>query len=103
MLVRDKVGKELLKAIEEVKDSQVEVVSLHDDEDFLQAIFSKIKSEIDVLEVTKSIDALAEIVELIDWIQICFGTTQLEQVIERRKEKLGLYWQRFYIKENKKD
>lgn len=103
MLVRDKVGEELMRAIEKVKDSQVEVVKLLDNEQFLEAVISKIKSEIEILETNKSIDSLAEIVELIDWIQICFGTTKLNEVIEHRKDKLGLYWQRYYIKENKEE
>jgi predicted house-cleaning noncanonical NTP pyrophosphatase (MazG superfamily) len=101
MLLRDKVGEELINAINKVKDSQVEVVKLIDNEDFLEAVISKIKSEIEILESTKSVDSLAEIVELIDWIQICFGTTKLNEVIEHRKDKLGLYWERYYIKENK--
>ena len=103
MLVRDKVGEELIRAINKVKDSQVEVIKLLDNEDFFEAIISKIKSEIEILETTKSVDCLAEIVELIDWIQICFGTTKLDCVIDNRKEKLGLYWERYYIKENKKE
>lgn len=102
MLVRDRVGKELIRAIEKVKDAEVEVVQLHDNEEFLEAIFLKIKSEIDNLQATKSINALAEIVELIDWIQVCFGTTSLDVLIEERKDKLGLYWERFYIKEKEK-
>ena len=103
MLIRDRVGEELLRAIEEVKDSQVEIVKLTDNEDFLGAIISKIKSEIEVLETTKSVDALAEIMELVDWIQVCFGTTKMNELIDNRKEKLGLYWERYYIKENKKE
>lgn len=99
MLIRDRVGKELLRAINEVKDSKVEVVRLIDDEDFLEAILLKIKSELEILESTKSVDALAEIIELVDWIQICFGTTSLGHLVEHRKEKLGLYWDRYYIKE----
>lgn len=102
MLVRDRVGKELIKAIEKVKDAEVEVVQLRDNEEFLEAIFLKIKSEIDNLQATKSVSALAEIVELIDWIQVCFGTTSLDVLIEERKDKLGLYWERFYIKEKDK-
>lgn len=100
MLIRDKVGEEIKKTISEVKSSQVQVVSLTDNEDFFRAIISKIKSEIEVLLETKSIDSLAEVVELVDWIQICFGSTGLDSVIEHRKEKLGLYWNRYYIKED---
>lgn len=103
MLVRDRVGKELLRAVEEVNDSQVEIVKLSDNEDFFQAIILKIKSEIEVLESTKSVDALAEIMELVDWIQVCFGTTKINEVIKNREEKLGLYWERYYIKEDKKE
>ena len=97
MLVRDKVGQEIARAIEEVDDSSCEVVRLNND-DFFEAIISKIKSEIDVLQGTKSIDSLAEIIELVDWIQVALGTTDMIDVIEHRAEKLGLYWQKYYIK-----
>lgn len=103
MLVRDKVGKKLLEAMSEVKEKQVEIVSLQDNEDFLKAILSKIKSELDVLETTRSVDSLAEVMELIDWIQVCFGSSRINEVIEHRKDKLGLYWERFYIKETEEE
>jgi predicted house-cleaning noncanonical NTP pyrophosphatase (MazG superfamily) len=99
MLIRDKVGQKMLEAIKEVKDKQVEIVKLTDNEEFLQAILAKIKSEIGNLEITRSVDSLAEIVELVDWIQVCFGSTRLDEVIEHRKDRLGLYWERFYIKD----
>jgi len=99
MLVRDKVGKQIKKIIETSKSAEVEVTSLDDDEEFLEAIFTKLENELQILKLTKSIHSLAEIVELIDWIQICFGTTSLDIIMEERKDKLGLYWERFYIKE----
>jgi len=99
MLIRDKVGKKMLEALEHVKDKEVEITKLHDNEEFFQAVMAKIKSEIEILELTRSIDSLAEIVELVDWIQICFGTTGLDHVIDERKQKLGLYWERYYIKD----
>ena len=102
MLIRDNVGEEVLRAIEEVKDSDVEVVSLETNDEFFEAIMLKIKSELALLETTKSIDNLAEIMELIDWIQIALGTTKINEVIEERKQKLGLYYKKFYIKEKEK-
>lgn len=102
MLIRDNVGEEVLRAIEEVKDSDVEVVSLATNDEFFEAIMLKIKSELALLETTKSIDNLAEIMELIDWIQIALGTTKINEVIEERKQKLGLYYKKFYIKEKEK-
>lgn len=102
MLIRDNVGDEVLKAIEEVKDSEVEVVSLTTNDEFFQAIMLKIKSELSLLETTKSIDNLAEVMELIDWIQISLGTTKINEVIEERKEKLGLYYKKYFIKEKEK-
>lgn len=102
MLIRDNVGEEVLRAIEEVKDSDVEVVSLATNDEFFEAIMLKIKSELALLETTKSIDNLAEIMELIDWIQIALGTTKINEVIEERKQKLGLYYKKYYIKEKEK-
>lgn len=98
MLIRDKVGEEIQKAIEKVADSEVEIRILTNEE-FFEAIMSKIKSELDVLEKTKSLDSLAEIVELVEWIQVALGTTNLQDIIEERAEKLGLYWKKYYIKE----
>jgi len=103
MLIRDNVGEEVLRAIEEVKDSDVEVVSLATNDEFFEAIMLKIKSELALLETTRSIDNLAEIMELIDWIQIALGTTKINEVIEERKQKLGLYYKKYYIKEKKND
>ena len=102
MLIRDNVGEEVLRAIEEVKDSDVEVVSLETNDEFFEAIMLKIKSELALLETTKSIANLAEIMELIDWIQIALGTTKINEVIEERKQKLGLYYKKYYIKEKEK-
>jgi len=98
MLVRDKVGEEMQKAIDEVADSDVEIKVLTNEE-FFEAIILKIKSEIDVLEKTKSLQSLAEVVELVEWIQVALGTTNLQDIIEERAEKLGLYWKKYYIKE----
>jgi predicted house-cleaning noncanonical NTP pyrophosphatase (MazG superfamily) len=99
MLIRDNVAKELMNAFDKVKEKEVDIVSLSSDEDFFQAIISKIRSEIDLLEMTKSIQNLAELVELIDWLQVSLGTSKLSDVIEERQEKLGLYWGRYFIKE----
>lgn len=99
MLIRDNVAKELMNAFAKVKEKEVDIVSLSSDEDFFQAIISKIRSEIDLLEMTKSIQNLAELVELIDWLQVSLGTSKLSDVIEERQEKLGLYWGRYFIKE----
>ena len=99
MLIRDKVAKELMEAFDKVKDKEVEIVSLSSDDDFFEAIIAKIRSEIDLLEITKSIDNLAEIMELVDWIQVCLGTSRINDVIKEREQKLGVYWGRYYIKE----
>ena len=99
MLIRDNVAKELMNAFDKVKEKEVDIVTLDSDEEFFQAIISKIRSEIDLLEVTKSIQNLAELVELIDWLQVSLGTSKLTDVIEERQEKLGLYWGRYFIKE----
>ena len=98
MLVRDKVGEEIQRAIDEVADSDVEVQMLTN-EDFFDAIILKIRSELDVLEQTKSLDSLAEIMELVDWVQVALGTTNIQDVIQNRADKLGLYWKKYYIKE----
>lgn len=98
MLIRDKVAEQIQEAISKVNDSDVEIVTLTNEE-FFQAIITKIKSELDLLETTKSIDNLAEIMELVDWIQIALGTTNINDVIETRADRLGLYWKKYYIKE----
>jgi len=98
MLVRDKVGEEVQRAIDEVADSDVEVQMLTNEE-FFDAIILKIRSELDVLEQTKSLDSLAEIMELVDWVQVALGTTNIQDVIQNRADKLGLYWKKYYIKE----
>lgn len=102
MLLRDKVAKQLLNAIDKTKDSEVLIEKLETNEEFFQAIILKIRSELDLLEITKSVENLAELMELIDWIQISLGTTNINNVIENRAEKLGLYWDRYYIKEKQK-
>ena len=54
-----------------------------------------------LLEKTKSVDDLAEIMELVDWIQVALGTTNINDVIQNREEKLGMYWKRYFIKDKK--
>ena len=98
MLIRDKVAEEIQNAITKVSDSDVEIVQLTNEE-FFQAIIKKIKSELQLLETTKSVDNLAEIMELVDWIQIALGTTNIQDVIHNRADRLGLYWKKYYIKE----
>jgi predicted house-cleaning noncanonical NTP pyrophosphatase (MazG superfamily) len=99
MLIRDNVGKQLSDSLKQVKDKDFEIVKLSTNDEFFVAIVSKIKSEIEMLEINKSVDNLAELVELIDWLQICLGMTHLDQVIEYRREKLGLYWEKYFIKD----
>lgn len=101
MLLRDKVGKELERAISEVKDSEVEVIRLESGDDFFEAIISKIRSELDLLETTKSLENLAEVMELVDWIQIALGSTNINDIIKNREDKLGLYWNKYFIKDRK--
>jgi predicted house-cleaning noncanonical NTP pyrophosphatase (MazG superfamily) len=99
MLVRDLIGEKLKQELNKVKNKEVEIVHLNNNDDFFDAIMKKIKSELDILSTTKSVDSLAEVMELIDWIQVSLGTSKIDDVIERRKEKLGLYWQRYYIRD----
>lgn len=99
MLLRDKVGQQLKDSINKVKDKEVEIIKLQTSEEFFRAILSKIRSEIDLLEVTKSVQNLAELVELIDWLQIALGNSSLDRVIEERQEKLGLYWEKYFLKD----
>ena len=99
MLIRDKIGEKIQKALEENKSAKFEVIKLETDEDFFEAIISKLQDEIELLHITKSVDSLAEIVELVDWLKISLGITRLDQVVENRKEKLGLYWSKYYIKD----
>ncbi len=101
MLIRDNIGESIKKMVEENREKKAdfEIVQLETDEDFFEAVIQKIQDEIKLLHTTKSIDSLAEIVELIDWLQISLGTTHLDDVIEHRKEKLGLYWKKYFIKD----
>lgn len=99
MLVRDKVGEKLIETISKTKKSEIQIVKLDDNEEFLQALFSKIKNELEILELTRSPDSIAEICELFDWVQICLGSLRIDDIIEERKDKLGLYWERYYIKD----
>lgn len=103
MLLRDKVAKELLSAINNVKDREVEIVKLETNEEFFQALISKIRSELDLLEITKSVENLAELMELIDWIQVSLGTTKINDVIDKRAEKLGLYYEKYFIRDMKEN
>jgi len=36
---------------------------------------------------------------LVDWLQICLGTTHIANVVEHRKEKMGLYYKKYYVRE----
>ena len=99
MLVRDKIGEKIQKALEKNEGAKFEIVKLETDEDFFEAVVNKLHDEIELLHITKSVDSLAEIVELIDWLKISLGTTRLDQIVEHRKEKLGLYWEKYYIKD----
>lgn len=103
MLIRDKVGDNIKESSKGLKNDKFEIISLKTDEDFFEAIIKKLKDELEVFHITKSIDGLAEIVELVDWLQISLGMTHLEQVIENRKDKLGLYWKKYYIKDFDKE
>lgn len=103
MLIRDKIGDNIKEASKDLKNDKFEIISLEADEDFFEAIIRKLQDELEIFHITKSIDGLAEIVELVDWLQISLGMTHLEQVIENRKEKLGLYWKKYYIKDFDKE
>jgi len=99
MLIRDKIGQKIQKTLKETSNATFEVVKLETDEDFFEAVINKLQDEIELLHITKSVDCLAEIVELVDWLKISLGTTRLDEIVENRKEKLGLYWDKFYIKD----
>jgi predicted house-cleaning noncanonical NTP pyrophosphatase (MazG superfamily) len=99
MLIRDKIGDNLLEATKDMENEKFEIIELATDEEFFDAIMSKLKDEIEMLHITKSVHGLAEIIELVDWIQISLGTKYLDKIIENRKEKLGLYWKKYYIKD----
>ena len=99
MLIRDKIGDNLLEATKNIENQKFEIIELATDEEFFEAIMNKLKDEIEMLHITKSIDGLAEIVELVDWIQISLGTKHLDKIIENRQDKLGLYWKKYYIKD----
>ena len=99
MLIRDKIGDNLLEAAKNIENDKFEIIELATDEEFFEAIMAKLKDEIEMLHITKSVHGLAEILELVDWIQISLGTKHLDEIIEERKEKLGLYWKKYYIKD----
>lgn len=100
MLVRDLVGEKIKKEIEKTKSSEVELQTIESNNDFFNALISKISSELETLKITKDANNLAEIIELLDWVQITLGVTKINDLIELRKQKLGLYWKRYYLKDN---
>lgn len=99
MLVRDKIGEKLKKEIEKRGSEDIEVITLDNDEDFFEAIMEKINGELELLYMNKNLSSLVEIIELLDWLKISLGTTKLDQLVEDKKEDLGLYWHRYYIKD----
>jgi len=99
MLVRDKIGEQLEEQFKEYDTSDVEIIRLQTNEELFNAILDKIKNELDLLSLSKSADNLAEIIELVDWLQICLGTTHIANVVEHRKEKMGLYYKKYYVRE----
>lgn len=101
MLVRDKIGERLKKEIEERGSKDIEIVSLESDDDFFEAIMDKLLSELDLLYLNKDISTLVEIIELIDWLKISLGTAKLNTLVEDKKDDLGLYWKRYYIKDKR--
>lgn len=103
MLIRDKVGEEIQETIKKHKQSEVSLIKLNSNEEFFQALIEKIQDELDLLTITKAPEHLAEIYELIDWVQISLGITGVNDIIEKRKDKLGLYWNRYYLKEEEKE
>ena len=103
MLVRDKIGESLEEQFAEYENSEVELIRLQTNEEMFNAILNKIKNEIELLSLTKSADNLAEIVELIDWLQICLGTTHIADLVEHRKEKMGLYYKRYFVREKSEE
>lgn len=99
MLIRDKIGEQLEKQLGEYTISEVELVRLSSNEELFNALIQKINNELQLLLLTKSIDNLAEIIELIDWLQICLGTSHINNIVEHRKEKMGLYYKRYFLRE----
>lgn len=99
MLIRDKIGERLLKEIKERGSNELEIVSLDNDEDFFEAIIEKLSNELDLFYVSRDITNLVEVIELLDWIKVALGMTKLSDLVEDKKEDLGLYWNRYYIKE----
>jgi predicted house-cleaning noncanonical NTP pyrophosphatase (MazG superfamily) len=99
MLIRDLVGERIKEQLSRAIDSEFELVELKNNNEFFNAIVSKISSELESLKITKNVDNLAEIVELVDWLQIALGVSRINDLIEIRKEKLGLYWKKFYLKD----
>lgn len=99
MLIRDKIGDKIKKEIEERGSKDIEIVTLETNEEFFEAIMDKLSNELDLLYLSKNVNSLVEIIELIDWLKIALGTSKLDQLVEDKKEDLGLYWKRYYIKD----
>ena len=99
MLIRDKIGDKIKKEIEERGSKDIEIVALETNEEFFEAIMDKLSNELDLLYLSKNVNSLVEIIELIDWLKIALGTSKLDQLVEDKKEDLGLYWNRYYIKD----
>lgn len=99
MLIRDKIGDKIKKEIEERGSKDIEIVALETNEEFFEAIMDKLSNELDLLYLSKNVNSLVEIIELIDWLKIALGTSKLDQLVEDKKEDLGLYWKRYYIKD----
>lgn len=99
MLIRDKIGDKIKKEIEERGSGDIEIITLENDDEFFNAIMDKISNELDLLYINKNVNNLVEIIELIDWLKIALGTSKLNQLVEDKKEDLGLYWHRYFIKD----
>lgn len=99
MLIRDKIGDKIKKEIEERGSKDIEIITLETNEEFFEAIMDKLSNELDLLYLSKNVNSLVEIIELIDWLKIALGTSKLNQLVEDKKEDLGLYWNRYYIKD----
>lgn len=99
MLIRDKIGDKIKKEIEERGSKDIEIITLETNEEFFEAIMDKLSNELDLLYLSKNVNSLVEIIELIDWLKIALGTSKLNELVEDKKEDLGLYWKRYYIKD----
>lgn len=99
MLIRDKVGERIKEELEQRGSTELEIVTLDSDEEFFDALMQKIEHEIELLHITKNISNLVEVIELLDWVKIVLGSTKLTDMVEDKKEDLGLYWKRYFIKD----